>query len=49
MAVFFDGMDAPIYGAALPCTLDDPGRGLTPARAGVIGGWTTVAAPIGAR
>jgi AAHS family benzoate transporter-like MFS transporter len=47
-AVFFDGFDVMVYGAALPYLLDDPHFGLGAATAGTIGSWTTFGMLLGA-
>lgn len=48
LAVFFDGLDVTIYGAALPYLLDDQGFGLDATMAGSIGSWTTFGMLVGA-
>ncbi|POX48601.1 MFS transporter [Streptomyces sp. Ru71] len=47
-AVFFDGFDVMVYGAALPYLLDDAHFGLGAATAGTIGSWTTFGMLLGA-
>ncbi|MFD4373307.1 MFS transporter [Streptomyces sp. NPDC058486] len=48
LVVFFDGLDATVYGAVMPYLLDDPHLGLDPAAAGAIGSWTTFGMLLGA-
>ncbi|QIJ63528.1 MFS transporter [Streptomyces sp. JB150] len=47
-AVFFDGFDVMVYGAALPYLLDDPEFGLDASGAGTVGSWTTFGMLLGA-
>ncbi|WP_052424431.1 MFS transporter [Streptomyces fulvoviolaceus] len=48
LTLFFDGMDAMLYGATMPHLLADPSLGFTHALAGTIGSWTTFGMLIGA-
>ncbi|MDQ0141323.1 MFS transporter [Cupriavidus necator] len=42
-----DGYDLIVYGATLPRLLEEPGWGLTPAAAGMIGSWTLAGLMVG--
>jgi MFS transporter, AAHS family, benzoate transport protein len=48
LTIVFDGYDLIVYGSAVPSLLDEPGWGMSPARAGVIGSYALAGMLIGA-
>ncbi|MBO0871839.1 MAG: aromatic acid/H+ symport family MFS transporter [Pseudonocardia sp.] len=48
LTIVFDGYDLIVYGSAVPSLLDEPGWGMTPARAGVIGSYALAGMLVGA-
>ncbi|WP_336333601.1 aromatic acid/H+ symport family MFS transporter [Pseudomonas putida] len=47
LTIVADGYDLIIYGATVPSLMDEPGWNMTPAVAGMIGGWTLAGLMVG--
>ncbi|MBP2839287.1 aromatic acid/H+ symport family MFS transporter [Pseudomonas sp. PNP] len=47
LTIVADGYDLIIYGATVPSLMEEPGWGMTPAMAGMVGGWTLAGLMVG--